>query len=276
MVSVLMKRDGVTLNGTDTGAGAPVIFQHGLGGDEAQVAEVFPDGAGFRRLTLECRGQGLSPLGDPRHLSIATFADDVLAFADQCGVQRFAVGGISMGAAVALRVAVRAPDRVTALVLGRPAWLWDRAPPNMHVFAEVAKLLRRSDPQTALAAFDASESACALAFNAPDNLASLRRFFERPDPQATAALLAAIAADGPGVTLEDVRGLRGPALVIGNSLDAIHPLAMARTLASTIPGARFTGIAPKATDRPRHAAEFRAAVAAFLENTSSAEGPRRR
>ena len=267
-----MTRGGLKLAGTDTGAGFPVIFQHGLGGDDAQVAEVFPDTTGVRRLTLDCRGQGRSPLGEPRHLSIATFADDVLAFADHCGVQRFAVGGISMGAAIALRIAVQVPDRVTALVLGRPAWTWAAAPPNMQVFAEVAGLLRNSGPQTALAAFDASASARTLAVDAPDNLASLRRFFERPDPRATAELLAAIAKDGQGIEQEDVHALKCPVLVIGNGLDAIHPLTMARTLAACIPGARFTEIAPKATDRSRHAAEFQAAVADFLNDTTSVQG----
>ena len=52
------------------------------------------------------------------------FADDVLAFADLRGVERFVVGGISMGAAIALRIAVRHPERVSGLVLARPAWLW--------------------------------------------------------------------------------------------------------------------------------------------------------
>ncbi|RUV26747.1 alpha/beta hydrolase, partial [Mesorhizobium sp. M1A.F.Ca.IN.022.04.1.1] len=47
-------RDGATLHMTDTGEGLAVVFQHGLGGGEAQVAQTFP--AGFRRITLECRG----------------------------------------------------------------------------------------------------------------------------------------------------------------------------------------------------------------------------
>ena len=57
--------------------GPPVLFQHGLGGDAAQVAEVFPDAPPARRITLECRGQGGSSFGPPGRLSIATFADDL-------------------------------------------------------------------------------------------------------------------------------------------------------------------------------------------------------
>ena len=49
-------RDGLALGYEDVGSGPPTLFQHGLGGDAAQAAEVFP--AYRRRITLECRGQG--------------------------------------------------------------------------------------------------------------------------------------------------------------------------------------------------------------------------
>ena len=266
-------RDGARLTCVDTGDGAPVIFQHGLGGDEAQVRDIFPGTAAYRRLTLECRGHGSSALGEPARLSIATFASDVLAFADQRGHSRFSLGGISMGAAIALRIAVTAPERVSALILSRPAWLWAAAPASMQVFAEIAALLRAHDPQTALAAFERSPSAANFAANAPDNLASLRRFFARPDPAATAALVAAIAADGPGIEEEEVKSLKVPTLVIGTTQDVIHPLAMAETLASRIPGATFARIAAKSADPVQHGVDFRAAVTAFLAKSLASEGP---
>ena len=125
--------DGLHMAGYDEGQGRAVIFQHGLGGDQTQVAGVFPTSQ-FRRLTLECRAQGHSQAGDPAYFSIPQFAKDVLAFADARGVEKFAIGGISMGAAIALRLAVIAPTRLTALILSRPAWDWHAAPSNMAVF----------------------------------------------------------------------------------------------------------------------------------------------
>ena len=252
-------RGGATLHGLDSGGGPVLIFQHGLGGDEAQVAEVMP-ATGLRRLTLDCRAQGRSETGDAAAFSIANFADDVIAFADSRGLARFAIGGISMGAAIALRIACLHPSRVSALILARPAWLWDRAPANMRVFAELAPFLARGDR----AGFDGSPTAALLAREAPDNLASLRKFFDRPDGAMRAKLIAAISADGPGVTVDDIRTLGIPTLVLGNAIDWIHPLGHAHQLAALIPGARFAEIAPKATDKSRHAAEFKAAVSAFL------------
>ena len=45
------RRDDATLRVVDSGLGTPVVFQHGLGGDAAQVAENFPDGPAYRRPT---------------------------------------------------------------------------------------------------------------------------------------------------------------------------------------------------------------------------------
>jgi pimeloyl-ACP methyl ester carboxylesterase len=252
-------RGGAKLSGIDTGTGPAVVFQHGLGGDEAQVSAHFPD-EGFRCLTLECRAQGRSEPGDFPHFSIQTFADDILAFADSRGVKRFAVGGISMGAAIALNIAVKHPDRVTALILARPAWAFEKAPENMRPLAQVAAYLAQGGKE----AFEKSALARRLATDARDNLASMLGFFDRPELATTAKLLSAIAADGPGVSREQAAAIKVPTLVIGNSLDIVHPMPLAQMLADQIPGAQYVEIAPKSLDKAAHAAEFKQAVRKFL------------
>ena len=265
MTSLAFERDGALLHATDTGMSRPVVFQHGLGGSEAQVAEMFPDGEGLRRLTLECRGHGGSALGPAELLSIGTFAEDVLALAERLEVARFVAGGISMGAAVALRLAVLHPARVAALILVRPAWMFDAAPSNMTPFAVVAELLRAHPPERARERFAATEPGVTLRRTAPDNYASLLGLFDRP-VSATVALLSRIAADGPGVSAADAAGLAVPALVIGNARDAVHPLATARRLAEAIPDAEFLEVVAKASDRARHADAVRAAIRTFCQS----------
>lgn len=266
-------RDDAALRLFDSGSGFPVVFQHGLGGDDGQIVESFPDGPDYRRLTLECRAQGQSTPGSVQPFSIAMFADDVLAACDAQGIDRFIVGGISMGAAIALRIAVRHSGRVAGLVLARPAWLFDAGPDNMRPYGEVAALMRALPRDAARDAFARSETAETLRRDAPDNLASLLKFFDRPDLAVTADLLGAIAADGPGVTEAEVASLRVPTLVIGHGVDYAHPLAYAERLAATIPGSRFVEIAPKANDKPRHIAEFRSALDAFLRATIPTREP---
>jgi pimeloyl-ACP methyl ester carboxylesterase len=265
MTDFSLHRGGALLHGIDRGAGKiAVVFQHGLGGSEAQVAENFPDGPKYRRLTLECRGQGRSPAGDERPFSIRMFVDDVLAACAARGVDGFVAGGISMGAAIALNLAVTHPGRVRALILARPAWRFDAAPANMHPYTEVAEALRRLPPDEARKAFAGSDTARMLAREAPDNLASLLGFFDRPDPAVTADLLGQIARDGPGVSAEAAARLRLPTLVIGNAEDHAHPLACAADLARVIPGARLVEIPPKASRKADHVAALRATVDAFL------------
>ena len=249
------------------GTGPVVVFQHGLCGDAGQPAEVFPGAQGFRHAVLNCRGHGGSPLGVVAALSIATFADDVARMAG--GLQPVAVGGISMGAAIALRLAVTRPGLVPALILARPAWVTDRAPANMAPNAEVGRML----PQ-GLAAFDTSETAGHLAAVAPDNLASLRGFFGREPLDETAALLTRIAVDGPGVTEADLAGLRIPVLILGTEQDFVHPMAHAVRLARLIPGATLIEVPPKGQNRASHVAAMQSAILRFLKGLPDAASPR--
>jgi len=257
-------RNDATLCVSDMGDGLAVVFQHGLGGSEAQVAQAFPADAGCRRITLEGRGHGASGLGRSRPFSLKMFADDVLAAADQAGLDRFIAGGISMGAAIALRLACRHPDRVAGLLLVRPAWIFDGAPVNMQPIAEVAGLILDHGPDKARAVFAQSGTAARLLDEAPDNLSSLLGYFDRPDAAAFAQVLADIAADGSGISESDAAGLDVPTLVVGNAVDAVHPLSVAHKLAATIPGAAFVEITPKALDSARHFAELQAAITDFL------------
>ncbi|RWC50754.1 MAG: alpha/beta hydrolase [Mesorhizobium sp.] len=266
-VPAILLRDDAALRIFDTGQGRlPVVFQHGLGGDAVQVAQNFPDGPSYRRLTVECRAQGGSGAGTARPFSIAMFADDVLAAADAAGVEHFFAGGISMGAAIALRLAARHPDRVTGLVLVRPAWAFDAAPQNMRPYVEVAELIRSRPLDDARDAFAASATATRLRTEAPDNLASLLGFFARGNATVFAEVMQAIANDGPGVTRAAAASLALPTLVIGSGIDLVHPLATARSLADTIPNATFVEVTPKATDKDRHFAEIRAAIGSFLKD----------
>jgi pimeloyl-ACP methyl ester carboxylesterase len=264
MSNAILIRDDTGLRFFEQGEGPAVIFQHGLGGDEAQMAQNFPANLRCRRLTLECRGHGGSNLGSPRPFSFAMFANDIVAAADQAGVERFIAGGVSMGAALALRLACRHPDRVTGLILVRPAWTFEAAPSNLAPIAEVAQLVHSHSVAEARSIFEHSHTAARLKIEAPDNLNSLLGYFDRPDIAGFADVLNDISKDGPGVTQQQVAALAIPTLVIGNEEDAIHPMPIAQALAAVIPGAEFRQVTAKASDKDRHFAEVQDAVTAFL------------
>jgi pimeloyl-ACP methyl ester carboxylesterase len=258
-----LTRDGLRLAVHGGGSEGPaLVFQHGLCGDAKQVAEAMAGAAPQRWQALECRGHGASETGG--EVSVAAFAGDVAALVESAGGP-VVLGGISMGAAIATRLAVTRPDLVRGLILVRPAWVTAPAPANMAPNAEVGALLARLPAADARTAFAVGATAQRLAAEAPDNLASLLGFFDRAPQDGTARLLCAISADGPGITPEDLRALRLPVLVCGTEADAIHPMAHAQALAALIPAARLVTLPPKGRDKPAHLAALAGAMTAFLK-----------
>jgi pimeloyl-ACP methyl ester carboxylesterase len=251
----------------DTGGpGAPVVLQHGLCGSADQTSELFPAEGDARFMTLECRGHGQSAAGPFEMFSFATFTEDLRALVESTAAAPLIVGGISMGAAIAKRLAVKYPHLVRALILVRPAWVCEAAPENVWPNLEVGRLLGRLAPSAAKAEFLAGETACQLERESPDNLASLTGFFDREPTAVTAELLRRISLDGPGIETVDLSRLRVPALVIGCAEDAIHPLETAQTLAQLLPDACFVQVTPKSIDRRAYVREIRSAISQFVRS----------
>lgn len=69
-----------------------------------------------RVLVPDLRGYGASDPA-PDGYSVPKFSDDVMTLWNHCGVERSAVVGFSMGGFVALELALRAADQVSALIL---------------------------------------------------------------------------------------------------------------------------------------------------------------
>jgi pimeloyl-ACP methyl ester carboxylesterase len=101
--------------------GAPLVLVHGLGGCAANWVDTAPLLAARRRVLVpELPGHGHStPL--PAVPNLAVFADRIAAVAERAGMLPAAFVGHSLGGAVALRLALRRPDDVSALVLAAGA-----------------------------------------------------------------------------------------------------------------------------------------------------------
>jgi pimeloyl-ACP methyl ester carboxylesterase len=267
-------RDGIIFHYLDVGQGVPFVLQHGLGGDVRQPAGLFVPPTGVRLLCLDARGHGRTqPLGDPASLTFDTIGDDLVAWLDHLGVGQAVVGGISMGAGVALNVAVRYPQRVAGLVLSRPAWLDAPMPAeNVARYATIAGLLRAvavaGDPEQALrcalAELEASGDYRDLLARSPDTAQSLRGQLTNERAVAAVARLERLPLDCPVADLRAAEAIRVPTLVLAHRQDPIHCFAYGRVLARTIPGARLVELTPKSIARERHTAEVQAVLDAFL------------
>ncbi len=257
--------DGIRFHYLDTGAGQPFVFQHGLGGDTVQTRDTFQPPLAFRLLTLDCRGHGETRvLGDPALLCFDRFADDVLAWLDWLGLEQVALGGISMGAGIALNFALRYPPRCRALVLVRPAWLDQPLPENVQVYPRIAALLRQHGPARGRELFQQTQEYQALLRSCPATAASQARQFDRPYAEESAAVLERIPADAPNYDARQWTSIAVPTLILASDLDPVHPYAYGETLAQAIPGAILKRITSKEIDARRHSQDIQRAVEGFL------------
>jgi pimeloyl-ACP methyl ester carboxylesterase len=268
------EHDGIAFHYLDVGQGMPFIFQHGIGCDVAQPAATFRPPKCIRLLCLDARAHGRTqPLGDPSALTFEAFGDDLVAFLDHLRLKRAIIGGISMGASVALNVAVRYPERVAGLVLYQPAWLDGPMPPeNIVRFTAIALLLRAvgaaRDPaealQWALAAFDDSDDYRELLASCPDGAQSLRCQLTNERAVDAVARLERLPVDQPLADLGAAAVIRIPTLVLAHRQDPIHRFEFGARLAAAIPGAKLAPLPPKSIDPERHAAEVQHYLEAFL------------
>jgi pimeloyl-ACP methyl ester carboxylesterase len=266
----LTTEDGCSLAYEDVGSGLPTIWQHGLGADRQQPTEVFPRNVGVRRITLECRGHGESQMGDLARLSIAQFATDVAALLDHLGIDAAVLGGISLGAAISIRLAASTPWRIKGLILARPAWVDEPAPPTMHPYLVLAELLKEYGREEGLRRFANSETLAVVERVSPDNAASLLSFFSRRDEQSTIELLSRIPKDGPGLSRQDIASIAMPTLVIGNGEEYVHPLRYASQLKDLIPGAALQIVTSKTVDKALYQSQFCESLASFLQRLTAA------
>src|SRR5262252_5487282 len=117
--SLLTLRDGRTLAYLEVGSatGAPVFHFHGHGSSrlEALALADAAERAQLRLIALDRPGIGYS---DPKPGDrLLDWPSDVAEAADQLGIVRFAVQGMSAGGPYALACAHALPDRVSACSL---------------------------------------------------------------------------------------------------------------------------------------------------------------
>jgi 4,5:9,10-diseco-3-hydroxy-5,9,17-trioxoandrosta-1(10),2-diene-4-oate hydrolase len=110
--------DGFRIRSLTAGSSDPLVFIHGGGGLHLSKAhDVLAER--YRVIALEVPGFGTSSEND-RSSSYPELAATLVSAAQKMGAERFKLWGTSFGGAVALWMAIGAPDAVEALVLEAP------------------------------------------------------------------------------------------------------------------------------------------------------------
>jgi len=259
--------DNIEFHYRSEGTGLPFFFQHGLGAELDQPFSLFRPPHGFRLLAFDVRAHGLTnPIGDPAKLRFNTFAEDLCALMDHLEIQKAIIGGISMGAGLALNFTLRFPERVLGLVLSRPAWLDAPNPWNVKMFSLVTRLIRENGARRGQEVFRQSSEYAELLQKWPDVANSLSLQFESPRVEETAFKLESIIQDTPNTDRQQWKSIRVPTLVLANRQDPIHPFEYGEILAAAIPGAELKEITSKSVSIERHGIDVQKYIGEFLND----------
>ena len=264
--------NGVNLNVDVRGRGPALLLLHGFTGSAATWTPHLSASGGWRGFTtvaVDLLGHGASDCpADPRRYRMERCLEDLVALLERLDVRRTAVLGYSMGARVALHLALQAPERLWALIL-------ESASPGIEDACE-REARARSDAALAEAierdgveAFVERWQALPL-FDSQARLpAAVRQELRRQrlgnDQRGLANSLRGLGAGQQAPVLARMGGIGIPALLIAGALDDKY-CDLARRMAAALPCAR-TEIVPDAghavhLERPE---AFAGAVRGFLQ-----------
>jgi pimeloyl-ACP methyl ester carboxylesterase len=247
------------------GDGPAVALAHGFAGSARNFgAQARALRAHHRVIRYDARGHARSEApSDPAAYTPATFTADFARALDSAGVEQAVVGGLSMGAATALRFALAHPDRVRGLVLAAfPAAGNSGGGGITAVARRFADTIERDGVEAAGEAF-VWGPASGLD---PQAARFVRQgFLEHPAHGLVHTLRGVLAAEPSVASMADaLRATSVPTLVVVGADDR-GSLEPSRALASTLPEARLLVI-PAAGHVVNLAAPaaFNDALSAFL------------
>lgn len=224
----------ISLHYIKKGSGAPLLLLHGNGeSGDYFVHQVDEFAQYFTVYALDTRGHGQSPRGTAP-FTIPQFADDLLGFMEEHGIDKADILGFSDGGNIALTFALRHPERVGKLVLNG------------------ANL----DPSGVKAAV---QIPIVLGYR----LASL---FKAPKARANAELLG-LMVNEPHIDPKELGRLTMPVLVIVGSKDMIKA-SHSRLIADSLPNGRLVIIEGDHFIANKQPTQFNRAVLAFLKEES--------
>jgi 3-oxoadipate enol-lactonase len=253
-----------------TGDGPAVVLLHSFLCSGAMWRhQVEPLGVHNRVLNVDIRGHGASsPVASA--FTLYDMVDDVLSVLDAHGVRRAIWAGLSIGGMIALRAALRTPDRVSALVLADTDARSEKAWPRIKhsILAGVVRVagVRPVLPQIARQMFGRTTLHARR-----DLVAEWVERFSRVDvPSALWTLRALNQRDDLTPRLREIEV---PALVLVGAEDQAAPPSRSRALARGLPRAQLVEV-PEAghLSSLEQPAAVTKAMLEFLEKVNAREG----
>ncbi|WP_411123975.1 alpha/beta fold hydrolase [Streptomyces sp. x-19] len=234
--------NGQQLYFEDSGGDGPVVvFSHGNLMDRRMWAPQVEAVRGeFRCVVWDERLHGLSR-DDGELYTYWESADDLLGLLDHLGVSRATLVGHSQGGFLSLRAALRAPERVRALVLvDTAAVAWP--PAALAQMSGVSEAFRAGGPDmVAPVLLDLLLGKPAI------HEEWLRSWREQPRTRLADAVAVLMSVDDVSGRLGEITA---PALIVHGERDQPVPLALGQMLRAQLPGALDMLVVPGAGHTP--------------------------
>ena len=244
-----------------SGEGYPFIFLHGLGNDCGQTMEMYSPKETIQCIYPDQRGHGLSSCDD--NINFDALTADVIALADHLGLNQFIIGGMSMGAAASIHTYLQHPDRIKAMILIRNAWVGQSmSRENIGLFTALSQALKENSVEKlqeieAYKEYYEMDSGTAL---------SMMNFFRDPAALRYPEKFARIPAEVPFESLEPLKNINVPTLVLANRQDDIHPFHTGELIHEAIKDSVFHEIACKRFDREQYYKDLPIYINEFLNS----------
>lgn len=261
------------LNYRAVGAGnaTPLIFIHGLGASSQQTISAFPSLTKRYLIAPDMPGHGSneaemesSAIDDVSSISFDHFADLVIDLIDHLGFSDVDLGGLSMGSGIALNIAMRYPERVKSLILLRPSWLDQVQPEHLKLVAKVGQWIESKGIKNAQIELQQSVLYQSLLQSNRPVAQSIDALFDRPVTPTSTAVLYQMWNDRPFASLESLRSIQQPCLILTTDRDELHPLSTAEAIAQHIPHAQKQHLPARYHQTKAYADQLQSLVAQFL------------
>lgn len=248
-----------------SGAGHALVLLHGLGSSHKQfdflvdaVDECTPI------LLIDLPGHGANSLTSKHPISFENFCNSILNLCDKLRLESADFAGVSMGSALALMCAARRPKLVRHLVVIRPSWLVSSAPEHLSLVDRCGQWLLSGTYGSALAQLEADPDYIEMREDVPLAAASIRGVFDRDHALAHAPVLSGMFNSSPFGSLNELRAIKTPTVVVGTHADSLHPVAVANATANALPDAEMQILPPRYLQPEKHQAALSALI---LEKT---------
>lgn len=208
----------------------PIILLHGSAAD-LHTWQPWTDGLreDYRVIRYDQIGHGLTGPAAGRSYTLADFTGDVEQIADHLGLERFVLGGNSMGGWITAGYALANPDRLAGIVLvdasGSPVRRSSGSGGNTGFSIATTPVLNQGmrfiTPRSIIEQ-SLSQSVSNQAVVTPE---AVDRYWELLRyPGNRAATIARFATERVVYSDEDIRGLTIPALILWGEEDALTPV----------------------------------------------------